>query len=212
MLSTLDLAVAPLLLTPRLLQSATQSRNAPALASSSALALGHGYMPPIRFPAGVLNRRTTSTSLRILEVAPSLLSIPVPDAEPASSGNVSLLRGFQATVPSADTGKERRRKVRGSLADSGIGGSVGVKKIAAKEGVVDGTAEDEEEGEILNPKERRRRRRETAAHNHGTKGRDIGAEELARMQDEIKWDRENLVVRKVRAEASRRSSAGAARS
>lgn len=151
----------------------------------------------MRFPTG-LNRRATSTSLRILEVAPSLLSIPVPDAEPASSGNVSLLRGFQATVPSADTGKERRRKVRGSLADSGIGGSVGVKRIAAKEGVVDG-AEDEEEGEILNPKERRRRRRETAAHNNGTKGHDIGAEELVRMQDEIKWDRENLVVRKVRS-------------
>lgn len=196
--------MAPLLLTPRLLQTAQSRSTTPALASASALALGHGYMPPIRFPGG-LTRRTTSTSLRILEVAPSLLTIPVPDAEPASSGSVSLLRGFQATVPSADTGKERRRKLRGSLADSGIGGSVGVRRIAAKEGVLGGgggEAAADNDGEILNPKERRRRRRETAAHDHSTKGRDIDAEELVRMQDEIKWDRENLVVRKVCASRS----------
>lgn len=145
----------------------------------------------MRFPGG-LARRTTSTSLSILEVAPALLNVPIPDASPSSSGSVSLLRGFQATVPSASTGKERRRKVRGTLADSGMGDGVGVKKIAAGEGGND------DKVEVVSSKERRRRKRESMAAS-GPRGKEMSAGELTRMQDEIKWDRDNLVVRKVRS-------------
>lgn len=73
-----------------------------------------------------------------------------------------------------------------------MGDKVGVKKIAAGEGGND------DKVEVVSSKERRRRKRESMAAS-GPRGKEMSAEELTRMQDEIKWDRDNLVVRKVRS-------------
>jgi mitochondrial division protein 1 len=206
-------------MTPRFISNAQAISSA---SSSRPTGLGYPAYPKITFSSSL--RRTTSSSLQIIEAIPMLLESPIPDAPtpPAGSassayngGPVSFLRGFQATVPSSEKGKERRRKVRGGVAEGELGpGKLGVKKLGMKArgllGFEDGKAgsmagegadaENEEGGEAggavpLTGKERRRRRRER--ERKGGAGAALGREELVRMEREIAWDRENLVVRKV---------------
>jgi hypothetical protein len=54
-----------------------------------------------------VNRRITSRDLQIVEVTNELLEAEVPEPEGVAS-NDSLLRGFNATIPSAEKGKSRR--------------------------------------------------------------------------------------------------------
>ena len=56
-------------------------------------------------------RRLTSRDLEIAEATPELLSANIPSPD-ASTPNVSLLQGFEATIPSSERGKLRRRKMR----------------------------------------------------------------------------------------------------
>ena len=58
----------------------------------------------------------------------------------------------------------------------------------------------EEDGPGMSGKERRRRKREKSMGGQGKKGGDnagLGREELLKMEEEIGWDRENIIVRKV---------------
>lgn len=209
----LSRAVAPTIMTPRFIASAASSSSRP----SSSTALGHGLpsssISKLAFPS--FPRRTTSTSLQINENVPSLLSIYIPESPGPSSSStsqVSLIRGFQATVPSSEKGKERRRKVRGGLAtkELGVGGKgLGLKRLGMESrgllGEEEGASTDQEEVGLTG-KERRRRKREKALGG-GKKGdgiRALGREELLKMEEEIGWDRENIVVRKV-SRRSRRS-------
>lgn len=81
----------------------------------------------------------TATSLEILEKVPKLLQIPLVDEDSQAQaqahahssrsrgtskaragsghGGPSLIQGFRATVPSSEFAKQRRRRVRGGLAD-----------------------------------------------------------------------------------------------
>jgi division protein 1 len=58
-----------------------------------------------------LSRRLTSRDLEIAEATPELLSANIPSPD-ASTPDVSLLQGFEATIPSSERGKLRRRKMR----------------------------------------------------------------------------------------------------
>ncbi|GAA98897.1 uncharacterized protein L969DRAFT_95575 [Mixia osmundae IAM 14324] len=68
---------------------------------------------------------SNSTELRILEGVDELLALPIPPAPAAvpsvSAGYVSLLRGFQATQPSASVPRMRRRKRRAGLIEYQLG-------------------------------------------------------------------------------------------
>lgn len=190
--------VAPLVMTPRFIASASSSSRP----STSSQLVRHSFFsqPKLSFPSLPFQPPASAASLHILEIAPALLAQPVPDSPPPGSSGVSFLRGFQATV-SSDKGKERRRKVRGGLAEQELGGKVGVKKLGMKArgllGAPEEEDEDEEAGEgTMSGKERRRRRREGKKAARGS-AVDLSREELLRMEEEIGWDRENLVVRTV---------------
>lgn len=86
---------------------------------------------------------------------------------------------------------------------------MGLKRLGMESrgllGEEEGASTDQEEVGLTG-KERRRRKREKALGG-GKKGdgiRALGREELLKMEEEIGWDRENIVVRKV-SRRSRRS-------
>ena len=64
---------------------------------------------PMRFSFGT--RRITSADLQIVEATDELLGVEIPEPDGVAAG-VSLLRGFQATIPSSERSKTRRRMTR----------------------------------------------------------------------------------------------------
>ncbi|KZV77449.1 WD40 repeat-like protein [Peniophora sp. CONT] len=150
---------------------------------------------PMRIALG--SRRLTSRELQIVEDTDDLLRAPIPDAPELQAGAPSLLRGFQATIPSADKGRSRRRQTRNIETPR-----LGLKKLAASaRGMIGEGAEEEEEDGVLvggagpdrerGRKGRRKRGRESLAAN-----KVFGRDELERQTDEIRRDKENLHVRR----------------
>ena len=148
---------------------------------------------PLRFTA---NRRITSRDLQIVEAANELLEAEVPEPGGVAS-NVSLLRGFNATIPSAEKGKSRRRQTRNVDTPA-----LGLKKLGSNaRGLL---AEDEHEGQsvvseedvvLINestPKAKRKPRQSLNATKI------LGKEELRRQRSEILKDKENIQVKRVR--------------
>ena len=149
---------------------------------------------PLRFTT---SRRITSRDLQIAEAANELLEAEVPEPDGVAS-NVSLLRGFNATIPSAEKGKSRRRQTRNVDTPS-----LGLKKLGLNaRGLL---AEDEHEGQSvvseedivlvneLTPKAKRKPRGSLGA------AKILGKEELKRQRSEILKDKENLQVKRVRS-------------
>ena len=149
---------------------------------------------PLRFTA---SRRITSRDLQIVEAANELLEAEVPEPEGVAS-NVSLLRGFNATIPSAEKGKSRRRQTRNVDAPT-----LGLKKLGLNaRGLL---AEDEHEGQSVaseedvvlvnetTPKAKRKPRQSL-----GT-AKILGKEELRRQRSEIQKDKGNIQVKRVRS-------------
>ena len=149
---------------------------------------------PLRFTT---NRRITSRDLQIVEAANELLEAEVPEPQGVAS-NVSLLRGFNATIPSAEKGKSRRRQTRNVDTPA-----LGLKKLGLNaRGLL---AEDEHEGQsvvseedvvLINestPKAKRKPRQSLNATKI------LGKEELRRQRSEILKDRENIQVKRVRS-------------
>ena len=147
---------------------------------------------PLRF---TVNRRITSRDLQIVEAANELLEAEVPEPEGVAS-NVSLLRGFNATIPSAEKGKSRRRQTRNVDTPA-----LGLKKLGSNaRGLL---AEDEHEGQSVvdedavlvnesTPKAKRKPRQSLNA------AKILGKDELRRQRGEILKDKENLQVKRVR--------------
>ena len=148
---------------------------------------------PLRF---TVNRRITSRDLQIVEAANELLEAEVPEPEGVAS-NVSLLRGFNATIPSAEKGKSRRRQTRNVETPA-----LGLKKLGINaRGLL---AEDEHEGQSIaseddivlvnetTPKAKRKPRQSLATT------KTLGKEELKRQRSEILKDKENVRVKRVR--------------
>ncbi len=96
---------------------------------------------PLRLGLGA--RRTTSRELEVVETASELLATALPDASPdGEMGRPSLLRGFEATVPSADSARQRRRATRNVDAPR-----LGLKRLSlGARGLIAEEVESEEDG------------------------------------------------------------------
>jgi mitochondrial division protein 1 len=155
---------------------------------------------PFRLGVGIGTRRITSRDLQIVEATEELLDTEVPEAEGVAS-DISFLRGFQATIPSAEKSKARRRQMRNVETPR-----LGLKKMGLHaRGLL--VEEEDHEGQSVpseddivvvakpdsgKPKRRRRGRESLGA------GKVFGKEELTRQTKEIRRDKENVHVRRVR--------------
>lgn len=140
------------------------------------------------------SRRITSRDLQVVEATDELLNAEIPDLDPESAAaSVSLLRGFNATIPSSEKGKSRRRKTRNVDAPR-----MGLKQLGmnARGMLTDdedrhGTDDELRHGDRRDKKGKRKPRPSFAANVK------IGKEELARQKEEVLLDKENIHVRRV---------------
>jgi division protein 1 len=151
-----------------------------------------------RTPArlGLGARRTTSRELEVVETASELLAVVLPDPSPEEEmGRPSLLRGFEATVPSADTARQRRRATRNVDAPR-----LGLKRLSlGARGLMAEEAESEEDVVVVAAarEQRGRRGRKKRGRESLSANKVFGREELKRQTREIARDKENLHVRRV---------------
>ena len=189
-------------MTPRMINSATASSRPRASVGSSRMSshrvdfatLGRA---PLRLGLGT--RRTTSRDLQIVEVTEELLEAEVPEPEGHAS-NVSLLRGFNATIPSADKSRSRRRRMRNVDVPH-----LGLKKLGMNARGLLGE-EEEHEGQsvaseedvvlISQPNIKKGKGRKKGRESLSA-GKTFGKEELIRQTKEITRDKENVHVRRV---------------
>ncbi|KAI0935858.1 hypothetical protein AcV5_004161 [Taiwanofungus camphoratus] len=194
--------LAPVIMTPRMVNAATvsgRSRGSVGSASGSRqldfATLGRA---PLRFSLG--GRRVTSRDLQIVEATDELLGEDVPEPEGIAQ-DVSLLRGFNATIPSAEKSRIRRRQTRNVEAPR-----LGLKKLGmSARGLL--TDEEEHEGESVASEDdvvvvtsTETRGRKGKAKRRGRQslsaGKTFGRDELMRQTHEIERDKENLHVRR----------------
>lgn len=211
--------MAPHIMRPRLLSAAVAAgNNVSSNASSSALI---GFLPltrtgiggySISHPARSLVRLgntlrqgpVTSTDLKALESSYQILASiaagefddEVQDPKGVAK-DVSLLRGFQATLPSRRDGRARRRKQRGR-----DDGHLGLKKMSDEaRGLLSNEAgdisiDDVDVAQANGPqsKEKRKARRSAASK---AKEVPLTAEELQLQKDEIVTEKEDISVRRM---------------
>ena len=148
------------------------------------------------------SRRVTSRDLQIVEATDELLEEDVPEPEGVAQ-TVSLLRGFNATIPSADKGRSRRRQTRNVDAPR-----LGLKRLGmqsrgmlADEESHDGESVDGEDDVVvvgargtMGKKGKGKKRSRPSLSASVMFGRD----ELVRQTQEIQRDKENIHVRRVR--------------
>lgn len=150
---------------------------------------------PLRITLG--NRRVTSRDLQVAEATQELLGADVPEPEGVAS-DVSLLRGFNATIPSSDKNRTRRRQLRNVHVPK-----AGLKKLGLQaRGMLDDDPEDghsvvSEDDVVVVDQTKRKGKRKPRESLSTTKI--LGKVELSRQADEILADKENLHVRRVRA-------------
>jgi division protein 1 len=155
---------------------------------------------------GLGTRRITSRDLEIVEVTEELLDTEVPEPNGVAS-NVSLLRGFNATIPSAQKSRSRRRQTRnvdtprlglkklgmnarGMMAEADeLGRDHEECSVASEDDVV--VVGRAEYGQLQKGKGRQKGRESLSATKF------LGQEELTRQRNEITRDKENLHVRRV---------------
>lgn len=142
-------------------------------------------------------RRVTSRDLQVAEATQDLLGADVPEPDGVAS-DVSLLRGFNATIPSSEKNRTRRRQLRNVDVPK-----VGLRKLGLQaRGMLEDADEDghsvvSEEDVVLVDQRRRKGKRRARESLSTTKI--LGKDELTRQADEIIADKENLHVRRVRA-------------
>ena len=196
--------VAPVIMTPRMIGAATVSaRPRASLAGGSAhvdfATLGRA---PLRLGFG--SRRVTSRDLQIVEATEELLQEDVPEPEGVAE-NVSLLRGFNATIPSAEKSRMRRRQTR-NVETPRLGlkrMSLGARGLLGDEEDQDGeSVASEEDMVMVGRSEQNGRRKKAKGKRRGRQslsaGKTFGTDELVRQTHEIERDKENLHVRRVR--------------
>ena len=164
---------------------------------------------PMKLTLG--SRRITSGDLQIVEATEELLAAEVPD-ESATRSNVSLMRGFNATIPSAEKSRTRRRQMRNVDAPR-----IGLKKLGMNaRGLLmddEGDGLGEEEGDhdhegqsvaseddivVVGRADDRGRKGKKRGRESLSAAKTLGKEELKRQTREILRDKENLHVRRVR--------------
>ncbi|PPQ67375.1 hypothetical protein CVT25_005954 [Psilocybe cyanescens] len=190
--------LAPVIMTPRMMNSAsTVSSKSPASITGSTISrsrmdfasLGRA---PLRLGLG--SKRITSGDLQIFEATEELLEAEVPEPEGVAS-NVSLLRGFNATIPSAEQSKTRRRQMRNVETPR-----LGLKKLGmSARGLL--TDEEDHEGQSVASEDDVVVVRHTPAGQKKSREslsatKKLGKEELARQSEEIMLDKENIHVKR----------------
>lgn len=146
------------------------------------------------------NHRVTSRDLQVAEATQELLGADVPEPDGVAS-DVSLLRGFNATIPASEKNRTRRRQLRHVDLPS-----VGLRKLGFQaRGMLEDEGEDghsvvSEDDVVL--VDQRRRKGKTRARESLSTTKILGKHELTRQAQEIVGDKENLHVRRVRPLAS----------
>jgi division protein 1 len=155
------------------------------------------------FRLGIATRRICSTDLQIVEATEELLGTEVPEPQGIAS-DVSLLRGFNATIPSSEKGRSRRRQMRNVETPR-----LGLKKMGMNARGLLAEEEEEHEGQSVASEEdvvvvsrtelgnTKRKGKRRGRESLGA-GKTFGKEELVRQTKEIKRDKENIHVRRVR--------------
>ncbi|OBZ79702.1 Mitochondrial division protein 1 [Grifola frondosa] len=191
--------LAPVIMTPRMMNAATTSgrpRSSLGGSGTSSSRMDFATLGRAPLSLGFGSRRITSRDLQIVEVTEELLEADVPEPEGVAS-NVSLLRGFNATIPSAEKGRIRRRQTRNVEAPR-----LGLKKLGmSARGMM--AEDDEHEGESVESEEdvvmvetRGRGKAKRKGRQSLSAGKTFGPEELKRQTHEIERDKENLHVRR----------------
>jgi division protein 1 len=193
--------LAPVIMTPRMMNAAAtvSSRSRSSLGASapggSRLDFATLGRAPMRLTLGT--RRITSRDLQIVEATDELLDAEIPEAEGVAS-DVSLLRGFNATVPSSEKNRTRRKQMRNVETPR-----IGLKKLGmSARGMM---MEDEEERSIASEEdvvvvsrldERGKRKGKRRGRESLSAAKTLGKDELRRQTQEILLDKENLHVRR----------------
>ncbi|KAL0576385.1 Mitochondrial fission protein [Marasmius crinis-equi] len=186
--------LAPVIMTPKMMNSAAtvSSRNSrPTVTGGGSMArprmdqfatLGRA---PLRLSMG--SRRLTSRDLEIVEATDRLLTEEVPEPDGVAS-DVSLLRGFNATIPAAEQSRTRRRQMRSVDAPH-----IGLKKLGmnARGMLTEEEDHDDEDVVVVHGKKGKSKGRESLS---ATKM--LGRDELLRQSKEIQRDKENLYVKR----------------
>ncbi|KAF8665083.1 hypothetical protein AX16_000551 [Volvariella volvacea WC 439] len=192
--------LAPVIMTPRMINSTVSSRPHGSLnPSSSKLDFATLGRAPQRLGlVGIHSQRITSRELQIVEATDELLEADVPEPDGVAS-NVSLLKGFNATIPSADAGRTRRRQMRNVETPR-----LGLKKLGmnARGLLTDGRDEDgqsvasEEDVVMVNSKGGGKGKKGKRGRESLSASKTLGKDELSRQRKEIMKDKENLHVRR----------------
>jgi division protein 1 len=171
------------MMTPRLVHHATtRSRRG----EPSGITSKYDFATIGRAPLHLgLGQRVTSRDLQIVESAPDLLNADIPEPEGVAQ-DVSLFQGFQATIPSSERNKTRRRRTRNVKFEGDEGKGVGMEA----RGLL--THDTTEFGGRATKRKGRKTTREPLSAS-----RVLGKEELGRQRKEISQDKENLHVRRV---------------
>lgn len=149
---------------------------------------------PLRFGLGT--RRLTSNDLTVAEANAEILNADLPMLNGNASPEVSFLRGFNATIPSSERGKTRRRQMRNVEAPH-----MGLKKLgmSARGLLTEDEAHDHESASeddvvVVRSKGKGKRGRRTRESLGATVS--LGKDELRRQEKEIRLDKENIYVRR----------------
>lgn len=193
--------LAPVIMTPRMMNAAatvsSRSRGSLGASASGGSRLDFATLgrAPMRLTLGT--RRITSRDLQIVEATDELLDAEIPEAEGVAS-DVSLLRGFNATVPSSEKNRTRRKQMRNVETPR-----IGLKKLGmSARGMM---MEDEEERSIASEEdvvvvsrldERGKRKGKRRGRESLSAAKALGKDELKRQTQEILLDKENLHVRR----------------
>ncbi|KAJ7198926.1 WD40-repeat-containing domain protein [Mycena rebaudengoi] len=200
--------LAPVIMTPRMINSAANSSLRPRPSIGSSQPASMSSKPKLDFASlgraplrlGMGSRRITSGHLQIVEATDELLESEIPEPDGVAS-DVSLLRGFNATIPSAEQSRTRRRQMRNVETPR-----IGLKKLGMNaRGLL--TEDDDHEAQSVTseddvvvvpridagagPLKGKRRGRESLSA-----AKTLGKDELTRQSKEIARDKENIHVRR----------------
>ena len=173
-------------MTPRIVHHATtRSRRG----EPSGIASKYDFATIGRAPLHLgLRRHVTSRDLQIEESAPDLLNADIPEPDGIAQ-DVSLFQGFQATIPSSERNKARRRRMRNVALEGDE--ELGLKRLGKEaRGLLTNDTTDVG-GRMAKRKGKKTTREPLSA------SRVLGKGELGRQRKEILQDKENLHVRRV---------------
>ncbi|KAG2370298.1 WD40-repeat-containing domain protein [Suillus spraguei] len=190
--------VAPVIMTPRMITAAatvsSRSRGSLGASASGGSRLDFATLgrAPMRLTLGT--RRITSRDLQIVEATDELLDAEIPEAEGIAS-DVSLLRGFNATVPSSEKNRTRRKQMRNVETPR-----IGLKKLGmSARGMMMEDEEERSEDDVVvvsRLDERGKRKGKRRGRESLSAAKALGKDELRRQTQEILLDKENLHVRR----------------